>query len=144
MEAPPKINPSPSLNIFAGVVLGASLLGVCAVVFFFNPVQSGFYPVCLFHRLTGWNCPGCGATRALYALLHGDFGAAFRDNALFVLTLLLAGGRGGWIWASKTMGRPVGNFVPPKFLWIYLALLLLFGVVRNLPGFEWLSPAPTA
>lgn len=143
MEAPPKINPSHSLNVFAGLVLGISALGICAVVFFFNPVQNGFYPVCLFHRLTGWNCPGCGLTRALYALLHGDFRVALRDNAFLILTLPLAAARGGWMWVKKTLGRPAGTFLPAKFLWVYLALLVLFGVVRNLPGFEWLSPLPT-
>lgn len=142
MEAPPKIRPPLSLNLFAGVILGVSALGVCAVVFFFNPVQNSFYPVCLFHQLTGWNCPGCGMTRALYALLHGNFYVALRDNVFLILTLLLAGARGGWMWANQMRGRPAGSFLPAKFLWLYLALLLVFGVVRNVPGFEWLSPMP--
>lgn len=30
------------------------------------------YP-CAFHRLTGLYCPGCGGTRAIEALLRGDF-----------------------------------------------------------------------
>jgi hypothetical protein len=142
MQAPPKISAPLSLNVFAVVVLGVAALGVCAVVFFFNPVQNGFYPVCLFHRLTGWNCPGCGMTRALYALLHGEFRVALRDNAFFLLALPLAGGRGGWLWIRKQMGRPAEAFMPTKYLWIFLTLMMLFGVVRNLPGFEWLSPAP--
>ena len=26
---------------------------------------------CVLHNLTGYYCPGCGGTRAIYALLHG-------------------------------------------------------------------------
>ncbi|MGA3284708.1 MAG: DUF2752 domain-containing protein, partial [Verrucomicrobiota bacterium] len=63
---PPKIAAPPSLAFFAGVVLAATVLGSGAVLFFFNPSTHGFYPVCLFHKLTGWNCPGCGGTRAAY------------------------------------------------------------------------------
>ena len=72
---PPKIKSDapPSLAIFAAIVLGAAALGAMAVIFFFDPVKNNFYPVCQFHRLTGLNCPGCGATRALFALLHGHF-----------------------------------------------------------------------
>ena len=70
---PQKKSATLSPGIFAGVVLGATAIGVGAMVFFFNPSTHGFYPVCLFHSLTGLNCPGCGMTRALYALLHGNF-----------------------------------------------------------------------
>lgn len=39
--------------------------------------------------LTGWDCPGCGATRALHAALHGDFAAALEFNAAMPVGLLL-------------------------------------------------------
>ena len=70
-SAPPKIAAPPSLAFFTVVVLVAAALGSGAVLFFFDPAKHGFYPVCVFHALTGWNCPGCGATRAAYQLLHG-------------------------------------------------------------------------
>ena len=81
-STPPKIS---SLNIwFAAIAVAVMAAGIAGMVFFFNPAAYSFYPVCLFHRLTGLNCPGCGGTRALYALLHGHFAAALRDNALLV------------------------------------------------------------
>ena len=49
-------------------------------MFFFDPALTPFYPQCAFHRLTGLNCPGCGATRGLYALLHGRWRQALQDN----------------------------------------------------------------
>jgi hypothetical protein len=109
-------------------------------VFFFNPSTHGFYPVCLFHSLTGLNCPGCGATRALYALLHGNLRLAAKDNLLFLLALAaLAIGSARFVF-QKLKNQPATFNVPPKFLWTFLAVGIVFALVRNLPGFEWLSP----
>lgn len=48
-------------------------------------------PPCMFHQLTGLNCPGCGGTRATQALLRGDWHAAWHFNMfLWVSVALLA------------------------------------------------------
>jgi hypothetical protein len=137
---PPKISPPWSLGIFAGVVLGATAIGIGATVFFFNPGTHNFYPVCVFHALTGLNCPGCGMTRALYALLHGNVRLALKDNALFMLTLAALA-----VWTArfavlKMRNQPAALKMPPKLLWTFLVAAFLFAALRNLPGFEWLSP----
>jgi len=138
--APPKINAPSPLGWFAGIVLGATAIGAGAVVFFFNPSTHGFYPSCLFHKLTGWDCPGCGITRSLYALLHGQFLAALRDNAMFVCLLAAAAARGAWFAAKIFLRRPTGQFVPVKILWPLLIVAGIFTVLRNLPAFSFLSP----
>jgi hypothetical protein len=143
MSAESKIIPqknSAPLGIFAGVVLSATAIGIGAMVFFFNPSTHGFYPVCAFHSLTGLNCPGCGMTRALYALLHGNLRLALKDNLLFVVLLAALA-----VWSArfafrKLKRQPATFNVPSKFLWTLLIIGILFAVVRNLPGFEWLSP----
>jgi hypothetical protein len=137
---PPKISAPPSLTVFAAVVLGATVAGAGAVLFFFNPSTHGFYPVCLFHEMTGWNCPGCGGTRAVYALLHDNFALALKDNALFVVLLAAAGARGIWIAVKTFRRQPVGKFVPVSVLWAVLVITVVFTVLRNLPAFAFLSP----
>jgi hypothetical protein len=137
---PPKISAPLSLAAFAVIVLGATAIGVGAVVFFFNPGTHGFYPVCLFHALTGWNCPGCGGTRSLYALLHGNFPFALKDNALFVVLLAVAAARGIWFAARRVRRQPAGNFLPANILWALLAIAVVFTVLRNVPAFAFLSP----
>ncbi len=137
---PPKISAPPSPATFAGIVLAATAFGVVALVFFFNPATHGFYPVCTFHKLTGLNCPGCGATRALYALLHGNFSTALHDNALFLFAMMAIAVRALWFAAKKFRGHTNGEFFPAKFLWPLLAVALVFTVLRNLPAFAFLSP----
>ena len=44
-------------------------------------------PTCLLKLTTGLDCPGCGGTRALWYLLHGDLPAAARHHFLFVFAL---------------------------------------------------------
>ena len=135
-----KISGSPALGLFAGVVSGMTAIGAGAVVFFFNPNTHGFYPVCLFHALTGLNCPGCGATRAAYQLLHGHLLRALRDNALFVLSLAVLA-----VWSARFVFRKRQNpnatlNVPPGVLWTFLAIAIVFTILRNQPAFSFLSP----
>ena len=137
---PPKIVAPPSLAFFAGVVLAAAALGSGAVLFFFDPAKHGFYPICLFHALTGLNCPGCGATRAAYQLLHGHWLSALRDNALFVLLLAALAVRSAQFVALRMRKRPATLKVSPKSLWAFLVLTVVFTLLRNLPAFAWLSP----
>ena len=139
-SAPPKITASQPLAFFTVVVLVVAVLGSGAVLFFFDPAKHGFYPICLFHSLTGWNCPGCGATRAAYQLLHGHLLRALHNNALFVLTLAALAAQGAWLAVKKIRNQPVAFVVPPKMLWGLLILALVFTGLRNLPAFAWLSP----
>ncbi len=39
---------------------------------------------CLFYRLTGFECAGCGSTRAIASILSGDIKSALRYNILAV------------------------------------------------------------
>jgi hypothetical protein len=123
------------------VALFGAIIAVGAVIFFFNPATAAFYPKCLFHKLTGLYCPGCGSTRALYCLLHGELREALRNNALLVLALPLIGG----VLLARALRRQ-----PPiaarqsslGWLWMVLAAIVAFGVVRNIPCRPFLSLAP--
>ncbi|HEY3056279.1 MAG TPA: DUF2752 domain-containing protein [Thermoanaerobaculia bacterium] len=113
------------------VALGAA--GI-ALVFFYrhDPSTSHFYPRCLFHALTGFECPGCGATRALYHLLHGEIAEALRFNAFFVLfspVLTIAGAAEATaIWKRRT----VNVIRQPWIGWTIVFLMISWSVFRNL------------
>jgi hypothetical protein len=119
-----------------------TLLTLAVVFFFFDPAQGGFYPSCMFHRLTGLNCPGCGALRALHHLVHGDFGEAFHCNPL-LMVLLPFGAFSGLRWLQRGRGALENDsFLRPITAYTLLAVTIAFTVLRNLPGptFAWMSP----
>ena len=47
--------------------------------------DNSLYPSSLFRELTGFYCPGCGATRALHELLHGNIQSALTLNPLLII-----------------------------------------------------------
>jgi len=146
-STPASDRPSPALSpaLMGGFFMVAGLLTSAAVLFWFDPTQHAFYPQCLFHQLTGWNCPGCGTLRASHALLHGHILVALRDNLLFVCAIPFAAYHFFRHTVSWAAGRPLPM---PKFRPIHLValvgLLVIFAVLRNIPvaPFTLLSPAP--
>jgi len=110
-------------------------------VYFFDPHHSSIYPVCVFHKLTGLECPGCGTLRGTYELLHGHFIAAFHDNALFMLTLPFLMWLAGRYLFRLARGRSTAAIIiRPSWLWIWLGVMIVFTVLRNFSAFSWLSP----
>lgn len=65
----------------------AGALAFLLFYYIFDPIESGWMPQCLFHKVTGLHCMGCGSQRVLHNLLHGDLQAAFKANAFLVLSL---------------------------------------------------------
>ncbi|MBS0619301.1 MAG: DUF2752 domain-containing protein [Spirochaetes bacterium] len=40
--------------------------------------------LCIFKNLFDWDCPGCGLTRAIACIFHGEFQRAFAFNRMVV------------------------------------------------------------
>ncbi len=122
--------------------VGAAALAGAVTLFSVDPHEPGHYPVCPFLAVSGLYCPGCGSLRAMHDLLHGDLAGALARNPLAVLAvpyLVLA-----LVTALlRAWGRPApsSTSLPPWAVWGVLGVVLSFAVLRNVPGWTWLSPA---
>lgn len=98
-------------------------------------------PNCLIKLTTGFDCPGCGGTRAFFYLLHGNVAAAARSHLMvvfaapFLLYMYVA-------WATGLVSKrrlPMLRLSPKTISW-FLGAWLAFTILRNLPWapFTWL------
>lgn len=122
------------------------VIGLCGavVLHLFDPTDNGdLYPTCPFLLLTGLQCPGCGSTRALAALTHGDVLGAISMNLLLAImlpVLLFLYVR----WIADTLRPPSKPrpHRPPPPTWSLVLLvvgIIVFWVGRNLPWFSFLA-----
>ena len=99
----------------------------------YPPARVSFYPTCPIHQFLGFACPGCGATRALSALLRGHLIDALRLNAFFVLLL-----PGAVALAAESYRRAIrpGHFrwpqPPAPAIYATLAAAAVFTIARNI------------
>ena len=125
---------SRTADILPAVMPPAILAFAAILLLRFPPAQYSFYPQCPFHELLHLQCPGCGATRAIAAILHGNVIEAMNQNALITLLLPLAATYGILCYMRllqrKSLRRPQP---PPAIIYTALTLAAIFTIVRNLP-----------
>ena len=127
-------------GLMPGAIIALALCGSAAVLYLFNPAQSGFYPICIFHSTTGLLCPGCGSLRAMHQLLHGHVLTALRYNLLLVCSAPFVAAFSVRYAYGKLRGKPVALTIQPQWIYAGAILLILFAVLRNLPAFSLLRP----
>ena len=108
-----------------------------------DPSGSNIFPVCPFHAMTGLNCPGCGATRGMHALLNGDVLTALHFNAMLIVfvPLMIYGIAALVLFGIRGRGLPVPRFAT-QGTWAFLVLMIAFGVLRNLPFYPFTILSP--
>lgn len=91
--------------------------------------------LCLFHAVTGLECPGCGMTRAFCAISHGRIVEAFHLNLFSIPLYLFFLGILARDIVHVTSGKLI--YVPRAFRlegiygYALLVLVLAYGIARN-------------
>jgi len=84
------------VKVSVKIALTAALL--CGLYFFPYNVMFNGRSICLFKTFFGFECPGCGLTRAAWLLIHLEFSGAFAMNKLIVIVFpLIAFFYGRWM-----------------------------------------------
>lgn len=118
---------------FRYIWLPAVLVAAGSFYYAVDPERRGWFPQCPVRRLTGFDCPGCGAQRALHDLLHGDVAAAAAHNYFLALLVL-------WAVVLVVLSqlpraeRLYAGLVSAAAMAVYGAAVVVWWVVRNLWG----------
>ncbi|SEG83456.1 Protein of unknown function [Nonomuraea solani] len=127
--------------LLAPLGVAAAAGAVFAFVGAVNPNEPGHYPTCPFLAVTGLYCPGCGTLRTIHALAHLDPVAALGLNPLAVAMVpFLVFWWGRWV-VRALQGRPRRTTLAhPAWLWVFIGVVVVYWVVRNLPFGAFLAP----
>jgi hypothetical protein len=116
------------------ILLVTALIILALVYFFYDPASVSLFPRCPFNLLTGLECPGCGSQRAIHHLLNLELFAAFRANALVVISIpyILIGIYFGLADnVSERMVRLRIMLFGTRAIYVVLVIIITFWIVRN-------------
>ncbi len=108
------------------------------LLYYLLNLYTGFAIFCPFHKFTGLYCPGCGVTRMLFSLIKLDFYQAFRYNPLVFILLII-----GIIYLLIKFILKKFNIIikVPNYVWyILIIIVIIYGILRNIPYFNYLIP----
>ena len=115
-----------------GIIVAAAAFTV--YVYFSNPFEGGV-TLCVFHALTGLDCPGCGMTRAAWLLMHGHPIQSLAQNP-FLFVIFVAAYMGVAELSPHLIVRQLPQLRIPNWVLIVLSVaLFVFTIARNVVKF---------
>lgn len=110
------------------------LTGVVAVLIYYGTHDPAVAcaPKCMLKTLTGYDCPGCGAQRALHAALNGNFTQAWSFNPLMFLFIPLAIAYGLVEFFPARFTRLRRILMHPATIVIVAVAIVGWWIIRNL------------
>ncbi len=112
-------------------LLIVAIIGIILVKVY-NPEEESFFIPCMLYKLTGIKCPGCGMTRSVHYLVNGNIKQSMWYNLMLIPIIILV------IYALYRYIRylvkneEIINKVLENLLKVFLVIILIFGVARNL------------
>ena len=119
------------------------ILGILLLIgYYFLNKKTGFYIPCAIHEFTGYNCPGCGLTRMIFALCQFKIKEAFGYNQFLFICLpilLFYFGYQIYLYIFDKKDK-IFSKIPNYMNIIFLIIVIAWGIIRNLSAFPFLRP----
>ncbi|MBQ9584384.1 MAG: DUF2752 domain-containing protein [Muribaculaceae bacterium] len=122
-------------RVFSIILVVIIVMAVVGVYMLINPATSHLFPKCIFLKLTGFKCPGCGSQRFFHSLLNGDLRMAAHYNAFLfgaipIIALYLLSDYTKLIpkWLDKVLKHPVT-------IALLVITMIIWWITRNI--FNW-------
>ena len=118
------IRPEPILSFVYLICFAA------AILYFFIEVDTlglldQLPDICIFKKLTGLKCPGCGMTHAFICLGRFQLGEALRYN---IFSVFLFYGGLSWLICLKNVQLKLSN----KIILPLFVVVMIYWVIRNM------------
>ena len=114
-----------------GIIAAAIIVG-CVLMLLEIPITKLDKTPCVWITYLGVYCPGCGGTRAVEALMQGEFLQSFLYHPVVLYT---AGMMGGYVSSHAlnifTGGRVKALLFHGWYLYLMLAIIIVQWLVKN-------------
>lgn len=110
-----------------------ALMLCIGVIYTIIILNTNFGIPCMFKKITGFSCPGCGITGVFLYLFRLDFKSAFMENPMIICIsplLLYVCIRMVIRYINENKTKPTD--FENKLIWFMLIVAILFGIIRNL------------
>ncbi|MDE7206544.1 MAG: DUF2752 domain-containing protein [Lachnospiraceae bacterium] len=121
------------------VGLGIGLIGLLCVAFisWLHIPVADMLPTCSFYTATGYYCPGCGGTRAVMALLHGEIikSLYYHPFVAYILGYYVVY-EISHVLEMVTRGKVKGLHFCPPYFYIGIVVIIIQWAVKNYLRFK--------
>lgn len=115
------------------ITIGCIIL-LLVVYSIIDPTSSDFAPKCIFHYLTGLDCPACGIQRFIHTLIHSNFAHAIRYNYFLLISLPYFFAVAVTTFGKSQKAIRASYYVQhPIVVRIFIILTMIWWISRNIP-----------
>lgn len=117
--------------IFISILAIIACIGAVTVKKY-NPEEHSFFIPCIFYKLTGIKCAGCGMTRAIHNLLNGRIKEAIWYNLMLLPSAVIFSYSTYRYLRYIIKDEPIVNKPLDIILKIFLVVIIIFMIARNM------------
>ena len=118
---------------FKKSIKALTIFALAGIIYLIFINVTGITVPCIFQKITGWHCPGCGITTLFYRLSKGNIKGAYLANRFIFVTspfIIFE-----VIYCEYLKYREKKSpFINNLLLYIYIAALIIWGIARNIIG----------